>query len=224
MRVKLLGLFILLVFKTYCQVDFPLDKKKFKDIIKYEKALGTKAIFHDERREVGSLKLADIAKYQSKGYIELLPSGVSIDLREVRLQRTTDSFKPLTTIYYYFTPRDSILRRAEFQWNVVNNQKDTYNDNWFDDYVVALGQQRDRFEEYSNQFNEILNFLSNKLGTPKYLDNERVSKKDGTIEFWERKATWDTPKLKVEQKLSFSKKLDENGFGIFEIKLTFDYK
>jgi hypothetical protein len=145
-------------------------------------------------------------------------------LREVRLQRTNETFKPLTFIYYYFSPKDSLLRKAEFQWNVINNQKDTFNDNWFDDYIVALGQQKDRFNEYNNQFNVILDFLTMKLGTPKYLDKERVSKKDGTVEFWERRATWDTPKLKIELKLEFSKRPDESGFGIYEIKLTVDYK
>ena len=87
-----------------------------------------------------------------------------------------------------------------------------------------MGQQKNRFDDYNNQFNAILDFLTSKLGTPKYVDKERVSKKDGTVEFWKRRATWDTPKLKVEQKLGFSKKPDESGFGIYEIKLTLDYK
>ena len=102
----------------------------------------------------------------------------------------------MTFVCYYFSPKDSLLRKAEFQWNVINNQKDTFNDNWFDDYIFALVQQKDRFNEYNNQFNVILDFLTIKLGAPKYLDKERVSKKDGAVEFWERKATWDTPKTK----------------------------
>jgi hypothetical protein len=70
----------------------------------------------------------------------------------VRLQRTGEAFKPATTIYYYFTPKDSILKKVEFQWNVLNNQKDTFNDNWFDEYVIASGQQQKRFDEYNTQF------------------------------------------------------------------------
>ena len=224
MRVLLTGLMICFTWESYSQIVIPLEKQKFKNILKYEKSLGTKAIFHDEKRETGSLKLVDISKYQSEKHLDVLPSGVGRDLREVRLQRTNETFKPMTFVYYYFSPKDSLLRKAEFQWNVINNQKDTFNDNWFDDYIVALGQQKDRFNEYNNQFNVILDFLTIKLGTPKFLDKERVSKKDGTVEFWERKATWDTPKLKIEQKLGFSKKPDESGFGIYEIKLTLDYK
>ena len=213
-----------LVWSSYSQINIPLEKQKIKNIIRYEKSLGTKAIFHDETRKTGSLKLVEIGKYKSERHLDELPSGTSRYLREIRLQRANEKFKPLTTIYYYFTPKDSMLIKAEFQWNVLNNQKDTYNDNWFDEYIAALGQQKDRFEEYNNQFNAILDFLISKIGIPKYLDKERVSKKDGTVEFWERKAIWDTPKLKIEQTLGFSKKLDENGFGIYEITLKLDYR
>lgn len=224
MKVLLTGLIICFVWECYSQIDIPLEKQKFKNILKYEKNLGTKALFHDEKREIGSLKLVDLSEYQSEKYVDVLPSGISRDLREVRLKRNDETFKPSTFIYYYFSPKDSVVRKAEFHWNVAYNQTDKFNDNWFDDYIVALGEQKDRFNDYNNQFNKILHFLGNKLGAPKYLDKERVLKKDRTIEFWERKAVWDTPKIRIEQKLGFSKKPDENGFGIYEIKLTIDYK
>ena len=159
MRVLLTGLMICFAWESFSQIDFPLEKQKFKNILKYEKSLGTKAIFHDEKREIGSLKLVDISKYQSERHLETLPSGVGRDLREVRLQRTNETFKPSTFVYYYFSPKDSLARKAEFHWNVTYNQTDTFNDNWFDDYIVALGEQKDRFNDYNNHFKGALKNL-----------------------------------------------------------------
>ena len=68
--------------KSFSQIDIPLEKQKIKNILKYEKSIGTKAIFHDEKRETGSLKLVDISKYQSEKHLDVLPSGVGRDLEE----------------------------------------------------------------------------------------------------------------------------------------------
>ena len=215
---------ICLAWKCYSQIDFPLEKREVTDILQYERRLGTKAVFHDEKREIGSLKLVDISEYQSERYLDVLPSGVSRELREVRVQRTNEVFQPSTYIYYYFSPKDSLVRKAEIYWNVMYHQTNAYNVNWFEDMMAALKEQKDRFDDYNKQFDAIIEFLSEKLGAPKLLDKEKVLKKEGTMEAWERKANWDTSKIKIDLKLTFSRKADESGFTIHEIKLTLDYK
>jgi len=201
-----------------------MEKQTIDKIIKYEKSLGTKAVFHDNNRQRGNLKLADISMYQTELVLDISPSNTERRLNQVRLQRSDESFKPETYIYYYFSPKDSTLRKASFFWNVVYNQSDSFNDNWFDEQLVNLSHQIERFDEYNNQFNSIYSYLVSKLGPPKYFDKEKTSKKEGTIEFWQRKAIWETSKLSIQQKLDFSKSLDEIGFGIFEIVVTIEYK
>lgn len=154
---------------------------KISEVISFEKEIDPKAKFLSQNVSLSKdyYPLAD--KYQVTN--------------PVIVQREPLEYLPIYAEYYY-TPADSILRLASYDW-----EKNRYG-NFFDKQKMWK-EESNKFDTYNNEYERIKKVLLTQLGTPTSTDTIAKTVSSDRGNYFTRETLWETNDLHAELNMIF---------------------
>lgn len=125
--------------------------------------------------------------------------------------RLGDTLISSCMVEYYYTKPDSKIRLVMYEWD------ETQKTDFLTIQSEIMKTERLRFKEYNEKYDQLLNIISNKMGTP-FSDSKLKSIVTGNSAYNERNTKWKKETITVEQNLIFT--TSDNELGTYRIRVA----
>ena len=166
---------------AFAQEKIWTKQTKISEVIAFEKSIDPKAKFLSQNVSLSKdyYPLAD--KYQVAN--------------PVIVQREPLEYLPIYA-EYYFTPGDSVLRLASYDW-----EKGRY-DNFFDKQKMWKEESK-KFDTYNEEYERIKKVLLTQLGTSNSTDTTAKTVSSDSGKYFTRNTLWETEDVHAELNMIF---------------------
>jgi hypothetical protein len=160
----------LCVTSAFGQEKIWTQQTKISEVVAFEKTINPDAKFLQQNVSL------------SKDYYPL--AGKYQVANPIIVQREPLVYLPVYAEYYY-TPADSILRLASYDW-----EKDRYG-NFFDKQKMWK-EESGKFDKYNSEYERIKKILVSQLGTPALTDTTATTVDSNRGKYFTRETIWET--------------------------------
>ncbi|MBX2926047.1 MAG: hypothetical protein KF746_27885 [Chitinophagaceae bacterium] len=172
---------ILNLINVFGQEKIWIKQAKISEVIAFEKEINPKAKFLSQNVSL------------SKDYYPLADKYQVTD--PVIVRREPLEYLPVYAEYFY-TPADSILRLASYDW-----EKGRY-DNFFDKQKMWKEENK-KLDIYDNEYKRIKKVLLNQLGSPISTDTTAKTVNSDRGKYFTRNTLWETEDVHAELNMIF---------------------
>ena len=177
-----------------------------------------------ERKKVSDIKIyenAQLADMQKEQYVHIsagmfVGADPQADYCLLPFKRTADTFLPHCFAMYFFSPKDSIVHVALYEWDVRNEVTNPATQSY------KFEQQADRLDDYTTQYKAVLNTVTALIGQPtQYMPITKTTDLTAAKSIWLRKNTT------ITLDMAFNNALQTVGTsktGKYRVRLKVEYK
>ncbi|MEP7236911.1 MAG: hypothetical protein ABI685_03565 [Ferruginibacter sp.] len=180
---------------SFAQERIWAKQSKISEVIAFEKEINPNAKFLSQNVSL------------SKDYYPL--AGKYQVTTPVIIQREPLVYLPIYAEYYY-TPNDSILRLASYDW-----EKGRY-DNFFDKQKMWKEESK-KLDTYNKEYERVKQVLITQLGNPNTTDSKVKEMSSEGDKYFTRDTLWETEDLHAELNMIF-------GSMTYRVRLTIYWK
>lgn len=182
MVTKLLGLFLLLAFTSNAQMKINFDL--FSSFENYKST--------EER--LGSIEIERKSEYL-----------LSPDLAQpIAYVRPSENFKPQLVVRYFFSKKDSLVQKIEYEWDKQNFRISNYK------VTCKDAEDQKKFNDFVEKYTELKNLVTKQFGNGR---SEGSLEPRKGVEYLESVTSdsWENDSLSIIMYMTFSNRCDENG-------------